>query len=204
MDLEWRLLGFAKIRETERVGDEEKQRLMVEEVREARRAKTPNPIFSLFWSTMNLTRRSERREYRGETTKGFGRRRWDLGISVYVDMIANPDVANVFRARAKAKLQRRRQELTQTTPNQPVDDEAVYYKVASECPKGRVYSLRSLGRKKRRCVDPDASTSQVLAQRGMGNFMILRDVSTPKELLEGVQAMEQVLLLFLVLEVSEN
>ncbi|KAK9135783.1 hypothetical protein Syun_015113 [Stephania yunnanensis] len=43
----WRLLGFAKIRETERVGDEEKQRLMVEEVREARRAKTPNPIFSL-------------------------------------------------------------------------------------------------------------------------------------------------------------
>ncbi|KAK9141098.1 hypothetical protein Scep_010779 [Stephania cephalantha] len=75
--------------------------------------------------------------------------------------------------------------LTQTTPDQPVDDEAVYYKVAGECPKGRVYSLRSLGRKKRRYVDPDASTSQVLAQRGMGNFMILRDVSSPKELLEG-------------------
>ncbi|KAK9140310.1 hypothetical protein Scep_009991 [Stephania cephalantha] len=30
----------------------------------------------------------------------------------------------------KAKLQRRRQERTQTTPDQPVDDEAVYYKVA--------------------------------------------------------------------------
>ncbi|KAK9114530.1 hypothetical protein Syun_021327 [Stephania yunnanensis] len=29
-----------------------------------------------------------------------------------------------------AKLQRRRQELTRTTPDQPVDDEAVYYKVA--------------------------------------------------------------------------
>ncbi|KAK9100085.1 hypothetical protein Scep_023515 [Stephania cephalantha] len=42
-----------------------------------------------------------------------------------------------------------------------LDDEAVYYKVADECPKGRVYSLRSLGRKKRRYVDPDASTSQV-------------------------------------------
>ncbi|KAK9094423.1 hypothetical protein Scep_025892 [Stephania cephalantha] len=77
----------------------------------------------------------------------------------------------------KAKLQRRRQELTQTTPDQQVDDEAVYYKVAGECPKGCVYSLRSLWRKKRRYVDPDASTSWVLAQRGMGNFMILRNGS---------------------------
>ncbi|KAK9087747.1 hypothetical protein Syun_030141 [Stephania yunnanensis] len=34
-----------------------------------------------------------------------------------------------------AKLQRRRQELTQTTSDQSVDDEAVYYKVAGECPK---------------------------------------------------------------------
>ncbi|KAK9083595.1 hypothetical protein Scep_030066 [Stephania cephalantha] len=42
-----------------------------------------------------------------------------------------------------------------------VDDEAVYYKVASECPKGRVYDLGSLGRKKRRYADPGASTSQV-------------------------------------------
>ncbi|KAK9128754.1 hypothetical protein Syun_017551 [Stephania yunnanensis] len=91
----------------------------------------------------------------------------------------------------EAKLQRRRQELTQTTPDQPVDDEVVYYKVAGECPKGRVYDLGSLGRKKRIYADADASTSQVLAQRGMGgmgNFMIF---STPKELLEGVQAMEQ-------------
>ncbi|KAK9087526.1 hypothetical protein Syun_029920 [Stephania yunnanensis] len=73
-----------------------------------------------------------------------------------------------------AKLQRKCRELTQTTPDQSVDDEAVYIKVAGECPKGHVYNLRSLGRKKRRYVDPDASTSQVLAQRGMGNFMILR------------------------------
>ncbi|KAK9166087.1 hypothetical protein Scep_001278 [Stephania cephalantha] len=73
----------------------------------------------------------------------------------------------------QAKHQRRRQELTQTTPDQPLDDEAVYYKVAGDCPKGCVYSLRSLWRKKRRYVDPDASTSQVLAQRGMSNFMIL-------------------------------
>ncbi|KAK9143170.1 hypothetical protein Syun_012570 [Stephania yunnanensis] len=58
-----------------------------------------------------------------------------------------------------AKHQRRRQELTQTTHDQLLDDEAVYYKVAGDCPKGCVYSLRSLWRKKRRYVDPDASTS---------------------------------------------
>ncbi|KAK9081260.1 hypothetical protein Syun_030623 [Stephania yunnanensis] len=73
-----------------------------------------------------------------------------------------------------AKHQRRRQELTQTTPDQLLDDEAVYYKVAGDCPEGCVYNLRSLWRKKRRYVDPNASTSQVLAQRGMSNFMILR------------------------------
>ncbi|KAK9092713.1 hypothetical protein Syun_027624 [Stephania yunnanensis] len=93
----------------------------------------------------------------------------------------------------RAKLQKRRQELTRTTPDEPVDDEAVYYNVAGDCPKGCVYSLRSLWRKKRRYVDPDACTSHVLAQRGMDNFMIL---STPKQLLEGVQAMEQVLWLY--------
>ncbi|KAK9089320.1 hypothetical protein Scep_028402 [Stephania cephalantha] len=59
------------------------------------------------------------------------------------------------------KLQRRRLELTQATPDQPVDDEAVYLNVASECPKGRVYGLGSLGRKKRRYADPGASTSQM-------------------------------------------
>ncbi|KAK9132123.1 hypothetical protein Scep_011651 [Stephania cephalantha] len=60
-----------------------------------------------------------------------------------------------------AKLQRRRQELTQDTPDQPVDDEAVYYNVAGECHRGCVYSLGSLGRKKRRYADPGASTSQM-------------------------------------------
>ncbi|KAK9100292.1 hypothetical protein Scep_023722 [Stephania cephalantha] len=59
------------------------------------------------------------------------------------------------------RLQRRRLELTQATPDQPVDDEAVYLNVAGECPKGRVYGLGSLGRKKRRYADPGASTSQM-------------------------------------------
>ncbi|KAK9094417.1 hypothetical protein Scep_025886 [Stephania cephalantha] len=60
-----------------------------------------------------------------------------------------------------AKLQRRRQKLTQATIDQPVDDEAVYFNVAGECPKGRVYGLGSLGRKKIRYADPGASTSQL-------------------------------------------
>ncbi|KAK9159697.1 hypothetical protein Syun_006038 [Stephania yunnanensis] len=45
----------------------------------------------------------------------------------------NPATAGVMSL--QAKLQRRRQELTRTTPDQPVDDEAVYYKVAGDCPK---------------------------------------------------------------------
>ncbi|KAK9104378.1 hypothetical protein Scep_021222 [Stephania cephalantha] len=59
-----------------------------------------------------------------------------------------------------AKLQRRRKESDQDYIGPlAVDDEVVYYKVAGECPKGRVYGLGSLGRKKRRYADPDASTS---------------------------------------------
>ncbi|KAK9087518.1 hypothetical protein Syun_029912 [Stephania yunnanensis] len=64
-------------------------------------------------------------------------------------------------AAGEAKLQRRRLELTQATPDQSVDDEAVYLNVAGECPKGRVYGLGSLGRKKRRYADPGANTSQM-------------------------------------------
>ncbi|KAK9087157.1 hypothetical protein Syun_029551 [Stephania yunnanensis] len=59
------------------------------------------------------------------------------------------------------RLQRRRLELTLATPDQSVDEEAVYLNVASECPKGRVYGLGSLGRKKRRYAYPGASTSQM-------------------------------------------
>ncbi|KAK9157725.1 hypothetical protein Scep_004299 [Stephania cephalantha] len=41
-----------------------------------------------------------------------------------------------------------------------VDDEAVYYKVAGDIPQRMCLRSRSLWRKKRRYVDPDASTSQ--------------------------------------------
>ncbi|KAK9107413.1 hypothetical protein Syun_023424 [Stephania yunnanensis] len=60
-----------------------------------------------------------------------------------------------------AKLQQRCQELTQDTPDQPVDDVSMYYNVAGECPKGRVYGLGSLGRKKRIYADSGASISQL-------------------------------------------
>ncbi|KAK9111429.1 hypothetical protein Scep_018948 [Stephania cephalantha] len=59
-----------------------------------------------------------------------------------------------------AKLQRRRREATSYTGT-PVDDEAVYYNVAGECLRGHVYSLWSLGRKKRIYAYPGASTSQI-------------------------------------------
>ncbi|KAK9140688.1 hypothetical protein Scep_010369 [Stephania cephalantha] len=51
-------------------------------------------------------------------------------------------------------------ELTQATQDQPVDDEAVYYDMAGECPKGHVYGLGSLRRKKRIYAYPGSSTSQ--------------------------------------------
>ncbi|KAK9157967.1 hypothetical protein Scep_004541 [Stephania cephalantha] len=70
-------------------------------------------------------------------------------------------IALEISERFYAKLQRRRLELTQATPDQPLDDEVVYFNVAGECPKGRVYGLGSLGRKKRRYADPGASTSQM-------------------------------------------
>ncbi|KAK9135397.1 hypothetical protein Syun_014727 [Stephania yunnanensis] len=57
--------------------------------------------------------------------------------------------------------QKRRQELTHTTSDHPLDDKAVYYKVAGDCPIGCVYSLRSFWRKKRIYVDPNASTSRM-------------------------------------------
>ncbi|KAK9157155.1 hypothetical protein Scep_003729 [Stephania cephalantha] len=54
-----------------------------------------------------------------------------------------------------------RSERFYATPDQPVDDEAVYYNVAGEYPKRRVYGLGSLGRKKRRYAGPGANTSRL-------------------------------------------
>ncbi|KAK9137779.1 hypothetical protein Sjap_008373 [Stephania japonica] len=75
------------------------------------------------------------------------------------------------------RLQRRCQELTQATPNQSVDDEAVYLNVASECPIGRVYGLGSLRRKKRRYADPGASTSEKPDMVPRASSMSLRAIT---------------------------
>ncbi|KAK9142813.1 hypothetical protein Syun_012213 [Stephania yunnanensis] len=56
--------------------------------------------------------------------------------------------------------ERRRREATRATPEQSVDDEAVYLNVVGESSKGRVYGLGSVGRKKRRYGAPGASTSR--------------------------------------------
>ncbi|KAK9121030.1 hypothetical protein Syun_018647 [Stephania yunnanensis] len=77
--------------------------------------------------------------------------------------------------RSMNNLQRRRLELTQATPDQSVDDEAVYFNVAGECPKGRIYGLESLGRKKRRYADPGASTSQMPEMMPRSEFDIVVD-----------------------------
>ncbi|KAK9158378.1 hypothetical protein Scep_004952 [Stephania cephalantha] len=63
-------------------------------------------------------------------------------------------------AQFHAKLVRRREEHTQTTPDQQIDEEQLYYDAAGVCPKGRVYRLGSLAKKTRRYADPGASTSQ--------------------------------------------
>ncbi|KAK9114020.1 hypothetical protein Syun_020817 [Stephania yunnanensis] len=84
---------------------------------------------------------------------------------VYLHLhIVNHDGVTFIDTRSErfyAKLQRRRLELTQATPGQPVDDEAVCFNVAGECPKRPVYGLGSLGRKKRRYADYGASTSEM-------------------------------------------
>ncbi|KAK9132142.1 hypothetical protein Scep_011670 [Stephania cephalantha] len=54
----------------------------------------------------------------------------------------------------------RREEHTQATQNQPIDEEQLYYDAAGVCTKGRIYGLGSLAGKTRRYADPDASTSQ--------------------------------------------
>ncbi|KAK9104861.1 hypothetical protein Scep_021705 [Stephania cephalantha] len=66
---------------------------------------------------------------------------------------------------SEAKLVRRHDEHTQATPDQPIDEEQLYYDTARDYPKGRVYGLGSLAKRKRRYADPSASTSQELMVR---------------------------------------
>ncbi|KAK9087035.1 hypothetical protein Syun_029429 [Stephania yunnanensis] len=85
-------------------------------------------------------------------------------------------------------------EPTQATSDQSVDDKAVYFNMAGECPKGRVYGLGSLGRKKRRYADPGASTSQMPEMVPRSEFDIvaeqLRDGVGPMVVFSGLEVME--------------
>ncbi|KAK9101008.1 hypothetical protein Scep_024438 [Stephania cephalantha] len=55
---------------------------------------------------------------------------------------------------------RRREEHTQATPDQSIDEKQLYYDATGECSKGRVYGLGSLAKRKRRYEDPGANTSR--------------------------------------------
>ncbi|KAK9148991.1 hypothetical protein Scep_007748 [Stephania cephalantha] len=64
-------------------------------------------------------------------------------------------------SRAKlAKLMRRGEEHTQATPDQPIDEKQLYYDVAGEYPKGRIYGLGPLAKRNKRNEDPGASKSR--------------------------------------------
>ncbi|KAK9087185.1 hypothetical protein Syun_029579 [Stephania yunnanensis] len=60
----------------------------------------------------------------------------------------------------KTEIVRRREEHTQATSDQPIDENQLYYDAAGECSKGRVYGLESLAKMRRRYEDLSASTSR--------------------------------------------
>ncbi|KAK9166570.1 hypothetical protein Scep_001761 [Stephania cephalantha] len=61
-------------------------------------------------------------------------------------------------ARFYAELVKRREEHTQATSDQPIDEKQLYYDAIGECSKGRVYGLGSLAKRKMRYEDPGTST----------------------------------------------
>ncbi|KAK9112071.1 hypothetical protein Scep_019590 [Stephania cephalantha] len=73
------------------------------------------------------------------------------------------------------ELVRRREEHTQATLNQSIDEEQLYYDAAGVCPKGHVYGLGSLVRKTRRYANPSATTShEPMVRRSEFNAILQR------------------------------
>ncbi|KAK9083888.1 hypothetical protein Scep_030359 [Stephania cephalantha] len=64
-----------------------------------------------------------------------------------------------------AEIVRRREQHTQATPDHLIDEDQLYYDAAGEYPKGCVYGLRSLAKRKKRYDDPGANTSRELMVR---------------------------------------
>ncbi|KAK9158114.1 hypothetical protein Scep_004688 [Stephania cephalantha] len=62
--------------------------------------------------------------------------------------------------RFHAELVRRREEHTQATLDQPIDEKQLYYDAVGKCSKGHVYGLGSLAKRKRRYEDHGASMSR--------------------------------------------
>ncbi|KAK9132719.1 hypothetical protein Scep_012247 [Stephania cephalantha] len=73
-----------------------------------------------------------------------------FGLGLCSSIVSFVSALRSSRLSVSLSAPERHTEATRATPDQPVDDEAVYLNVAGECPKGRVYGLGSLGRKKRR------------------------------------------------------
>ncbi|KAK9112707.1 hypothetical protein Scep_020226 [Stephania cephalantha] len=69
-----------------------------------------------------------------------------------------------------AKLVRWCEEHTQATPDQPIDEEQLYYDAAGSAPKGRVYGLDHLLRRRGDMRDPGASTSPTRADGAAFEF----------------------------------
>ncbi|KAK9158253.1 hypothetical protein Scep_004827 [Stephania cephalantha] len=83
-------------------------------------------------------------------------------------------IGEVLSARV-VKLVRRRKEHTQATPHRSIDEKQLYYDVAGECSKGRVYGLGSLAKRKKRYEDLSASTSgEPMVQRSELNAVVQR------------------------------
>ncbi|KAK9140038.1 hypothetical protein Scep_009719 [Stephania cephalantha] len=77
-------------------------------------------------------------------------------VFLHVHMKDHDGVTFIDNRSSQFHLVRRREEHTQATPDQPIDEKQLYYDATRECSKGRVYGLGSLAKRKRRYEDPGA------------------------------------------------
>ncbi|KAK9119031.1 hypothetical protein Scep_017124 [Stephania cephalantha] len=103
-----------------------------------------------YWASTDFKARSEKVSHNRKNEKGGP----GTGLSKHTGGTRS------FQTYEDILLVRRRQEHTQATPDQAIDEEQPYYDVVEVYPKRRVYGLKSIARKKRRYADLGASTSQ--------------------------------------------
>ncbi|KAK9160621.1 hypothetical protein Syun_006962 [Stephania yunnanensis] len=78
-------------------------------------------------------------------------------VFLHVHMNYHNRVQFIDSRSAQFHVSEAREEHTQATPNQPIDEEQLYYDAVGVYPKGRIYGLGSLARKIRRYANPGAS-----------------------------------------------